>query len=116
MNFFTDVVNNGSLDTEKSKVENHKSYVEKDYNEFKKRNDKESEDFLIERVVKTTTQILYDEGIIDIFDNPEEILKHHFFVQRIRSDLELKLTQKMMMTFKEFIHESNFKNEATSKR
>ena len=50
--------------------------MEKDYNEFKIHNSQQSlEEVLIERVVRTTTQILYDKGLFDNYDNADEVLK-----------------------------------------
>ena len=53
-----DVVNKTYLDTEKSKKEGHFSLKEKDYIEYKLRNDKHSEKVLFEGAFKTTIQTL----------------------------------------------------------
>ena len=55
-----DLLNKSRLDTELSKKEGHISYMEKDGNELKVRNNKEAEeDVLDERAVKTTLQLIY---------------------------------------------------------
>ena len=54
-----DVIIKAHLDTKTSKIEAQMSYIEKDYNEFKLHNNKQSlEQILIERAVKTTIQTL----------------------------------------------------------
>ena len=71
-----DVVNKTYLlDTKILKVEVNISIIEKDYNEFKLRNNKQSEEVLKEKAVKTTIQIFYEQGFFDIYDNAGEILK-----------------------------------------
>ena len=56
-----DVLNKVYLDRETSKKEGKISYIEKDYNELKLHNNKQSvEEILFERAVNTTIQILYD--------------------------------------------------------
>ena len=71
------------------KIDGHISYIEKDYNEFKKQYNKQSvEDVLIQRAVKTTIQILYDKGLFDNFQNAQEVLKDFLFTTRRRPDLE----------------------------
>ena len=57
-----DVINKGYLDSKLLKIDGHLSKLEKDYNEFKLQYNKQNvEDILIQRAVKTTIQILYDE-------------------------------------------------------
>ena len=71
------------------KIDGHISYIEKDYNEFKKQYNKQSvEDVLIQRAVKTTIQILYDKGLFYNFQNAQEVLKDFLFTTRRRPDLE----------------------------
>ena len=83
-----DVINKGYLDEKLKKIDGHVSYIEKDYNEFKKQYNKQSvEEILIQRAVKTTIQILYDKGLFDNFQNSEEVLKDFLFVTRRRGDL-----------------------------
>ena len=54
-----DVINKAYLDTKLSKIDAQISYIQKDYNEFKLYNNKKSAEVkLIERAVKTFTQIL----------------------------------------------------------
>ena len=84
-----DVINKGYLDSNLLKIDGHLSKLEKDYNEFKLQYNKQNvEDILIQRVVKTTIQILYDRGLFDNFQNAEEVLKDFLFTTRRRPDLE----------------------------
>ena len=84
----TDVINIAYLDEKLSKINGHISYIEKDYNEFKLQYDKQSiETVLIQRAVKTTTQILYDKGLFYNFQNADEVLKDFLFTTRRRPDL-----------------------------
>ena len=71
-----------------SKMEAQISNTEKDYNDFKIINNKQSveEDFT-QRAVKTTIQIFYDEGLFDAFPNADEVLKKVLFVERRRPDV-----------------------------
>ena len=67
-----DVINKGYLDSKLLKIDGHLSKLEKDFNEFKLQYDKQSvEEILIQRAVKTTTQILYDKGLFDNYDNAD---------------------------------------------
>ena len=62
--------------------------IEKDYNEFKLQYNKQNvEDFLIQRAVKTTIQILYDKGLFDNFANADKVLEAFLFVTRGRGVL-----------------------------
>ena len=60
-----DVINKTFRETSFSKVEGYISLIEKDFNEFKLRNDNQSEEVLVERAVKTTIQKVYDKGLFD---------------------------------------------------
>ena len=83
-----DVINKAYLDEELKKVDGHISYIEKDYNEFKKQYNKQSvEEILIQRAVKTTIQILYDKGLFDNFQNADKVLEDFLFTTRRRADL-----------------------------
>ena len=83
-----DVINKSYLDEKLLKIDGHLSKFEKDYNEFKLQYNKQNvEDILIQRGVKTTTQILYDKGLFDKFQNAEEVLKDFLFTTRRRPDL-----------------------------
>ena len=42
---------------------------------------------IFQTAVKTTIQILYDKGLIDNYDNADEVLKDFVFIRR-RVDLE----------------------------
>ena len=69
--------------------EGHLSILEKDYDEFKLHNNKQSvEEILIRTAVKTTIQTLYDLGIFFNFHNACEVLKSFLLVERRRPDLE----------------------------
>ena len=84
----SEVINKGYIDDKLKKIDSHISYIEKDYDEFKKQYNKQSvEEILFQRAVKTTIQILYDKGLFDNFQNAEEVLKHFLFVTRRRGDL-----------------------------
>ena len=64
------------------------SYIEKDNDDFKLLRDKQSvEEVLTQRAVKTTIQILYDEGLFDNYSNVDEVVKDFLFTKR-RPDLE----------------------------
>ena len=55
----SDVINKGYLDDKLLKINGHLSKLEKDYNDFRLQNNKQNvEDISIQRVVKTTIQIL----------------------------------------------------------
>ena len=84
----SDVINKGYLDQKLLKIDGHLSKLEKDYNEYKLQYNKQSvEDILIQRVVKTTIQILYDEGLFDNFQNADKVLEDFLFTTRKRGDL-----------------------------
>ena len=56
---------------------------------FKLQYNKQSEEeSLVQRAVKTTIQMLYDQGLFDSFQNAEEVLKDFLFTTRRRHDLE----------------------------
>ena len=83
-----DVINKSYLDEKLSKINGHLSFLEKDYNEFKKQYNKQSvEDILIQRAVKTTIQRLYDKGLFDNFQNADKVLEDFLFTTRRRGDL-----------------------------
>ena len=80
-----DVKNKGYLDSRLLKIDGHLSKLEKDCNEFKLQNNKQSvEDILIQRSVKTTIQILCDKGLFDNFQNVDEVLGDFLFTTRRR--------------------------------
>ena len=63
-----DVINKANLDENLGKINGHTSRMEKEYNDFNLRYDKQSvEGILIQKAVKTTNQILYDKGLFDSF-------------------------------------------------
>ena len=80
-----DVINKAYQDEKLKKIEEHVSYIEKDYNEFKLQYNKQSvEDILIQRSVKTTIQILYDKGLFDKFQNVDKVSEDFLFTTRRR--------------------------------
>ena len=75
-----DVINKGYLDKELKKTNDHIAYLEKDYNEVKKQNNKQSvEEILIQRAVTTTIQILNDKGLFDNYANADKVLEDFLF-------------------------------------
>ena len=84
-----DVIDKDYLNEKLSKIEGHLSFLEKKYNEFKLQNNKQSvEELSIQRVVRTTIEILYDKGLFDIYANADKVLEEFLFVTRRRGDLE----------------------------
>ena len=80
------VINKGYLDSKLLKIDGHLS---KDYNELKLQYNKQNvEDILIQRAVKTTIQILYDQGLFDTFQNADKVLEDFLLTTRRRPDLE----------------------------
>ena len=90
-----DVINKGYLDSKLMKIYGHLSKLEKDYNEFKLQYNKQNvEDFLIQRAVKTTIQILYDKGLFDNYANADKNLEVFLFTTRRRGDLSEQVNEK----------------------
>ena len=84
----SDVINKGYLDSKMLKIDGHLSKLEKGFNEFKLQYNKQNvEDILVQRAVKSTKQILYDEGLFDNYANADKILEDFLFVTRRRGDL-----------------------------
>ena len=84
-----DVINKAYLDTKLEIIEGQIFYIGKDYNDFIILSNKQSiEEILIQRAVKTTSQILYDEGLFDIYTNADKVLKNFLFVIRHRPNLD----------------------------
>ena len=55
---------------------------------LKKQYNKQSvENFLIQKAVKTTIQILYDKGLFDKYANADKVLEDFLFTTRRRGDL-----------------------------
>ena len=78
-----DVINKGYLDSKLLKIDGHLSKLEKDFNEFKLQDNKQSvEEILIQRAVKITIQILYDKGLFDNFQNADKVLEDFLFSTR----------------------------------
>ena len=79
----SDVINKAHLDGKMLKKNGQLSKLEKNYNEFKIQYDKQSvEDVLVQRVVKTTIQILYDKGLFDNYANADKDLEDFLFTTR----------------------------------
>ena len=77
-----DVINKAYIDEKLFKVDSHLSFLEKDYNEFNLKYNKESvEGILIQRAVKTTIQVLYDKGLFDNYANAEKVLEDFLFTK-----------------------------------
>ena len=69
-------INKAYLDEKISKVCGQISFLEKDYKEFKLQYNKQGlEEFLIQRAVKTTIQLLYDKNFFDKFQKADKVLK-----------------------------------------
>ena len=84
----SDVINKSYLDEKLKKIDGQISYIEKDYNKFKKQyNEQSVEEILIQRAVKTTIQILYDKGLFDNYANVDKVLEDFLFTIRRRGDL-----------------------------
>ena len=78
-----DVVNKSYLDEKLLKINGHLSLLEKDYNEIKLQYNKQSvEEVLVQRIVKTTIQILYDKGLFDNNANADKVLDILFTTRR----------------------------------
>ena len=85
----SDVISKAYLDDNLKKIDGHLSFLEKDYNEFKKQNNKQPvEEILNQRAVKTTIQISYDKGLFDNYANADKVLEDFLFTTRGRGDLE----------------------------
>ena len=84
-----DVINRGYLHEKILGINSLLSFFAKEYNEFRLQNNKQSvEEFLNQRAVTTTIQILYDKKFFDSFTNADKVLKDCFFVTRGRLNLE----------------------------
>ena len=74
-----DVINKAYLDENFKRIDGHISYIEKDYNEFKKQYNKQCVEILLQRAVKTTIQRFYDKGLFDNYDNADKVLEDFFY-------------------------------------
>ena len=84
----SDVINKFYLDSKLIEIDGHLSKLEKNLNEFKLEYNKQNvEDFLIQRAVKTTIQILYDKGLFDNYANADKVPEDFLFTSRRRGDL-----------------------------
>ena len=90
----SDVINKGYLDEKLLKINGHLSKLEKDYNEFKLQYKKQNvEDILIQRAVKTTIQVLYEEVFFDNFQNADKVPEDFLFTTRRRGDLSEQVNE-----------------------
>ena len=83
----SDVIKKVYLDDKLFKINGQLSKFEKDYNEFGLQYNKQNEDILIQRVVKTTKQILCDKGLFDNYVNADKVLEDFLFTTRRKGDL-----------------------------
>ena len=84
-----DAINKAYLDSKLLKIDGHLSKLEKDFNEFKLQYNKQNvEELLVQRSVKTTTQILYDKCLFENYTNADKVLEDFLFTTRRRADLE----------------------------
>ena len=83
-----DVINKAFLDENLLEINGYLSLLEKIYNEYTLNYNKQPVEILVQRVVKTTVQILYDKGLFDAFANADKVLKNFLFATRRRPDLE----------------------------
>ena len=105
-----DVINKAYLDKKLKKIDGHTSHIEKYYNECKLQYNKQSvEDILIQKAVKTTIQIFYDNGLFDNFQNADKVLEDFLFTTRHREDLK-----ELNDNLNDFVHKHNLKKEAAS--
>ena len=86
---YGNVINKAYLDEKFFLKKGHLPLLEKDYNEYKSQYNKQSvEEILVQRVVKTTTQILYVRGLFDGFPIADKVSDDFLFVTRRRPDLQ----------------------------
>ena len=79
-----DVINKTYRDEKLKKINGHLSLLEKDYNDFKLHNNKQSvEEVLVKRAVKTTVQILYDKGLFDKYQNGDKDSEDFYLPQDV---------------------------------
>ena len=83
-----DAINKDYLDEKLKKIDWHIAYIEKDYNEYNLKNNKQSaEDILILRAVRTTIKIFYDKSFFDNYSNADKVLEDFLYITRRRPDL-----------------------------
>ena len=68
------------------KIDGHISYIERDYNEIALQQTS-VEKALNRKPMKTTIQLLYDEGFFDSFSNADDVSKDFLVVRRHRPNL-----------------------------
>ena len=112
----SDVKDKAYLDTKISKIEHQISTMQKEYNGIKLHSNKQSgKEILIEKVVETNIQTLYDKGSFDNFSNRYEVLRNHIFVVEVKESNRPTLEEKMQ-SFNDFFHKFSLKNKTTSNR
>ena len=75
-------MNKAYLDDKINKIDGHISFIGKEHNDSKLQyNNKSVEEILTHRAVRTTIQILHDEGLFDSFPNADKVL-HDFFYRK----------------------------------
>ena len=74
-------------------MEGHSSLLEKDNGDNKLCNDKQSEEVLIERAVKTTMQIFYDKGIFDNYANAVEVFSRQLSFDEVNEKRKPQLEE-----------------------
>ena len=90
----SDVINKAYLDEKLKKIDGRISYIEKNYNKFQLQYNKQNvEDITIQRAVKTTIQILYDESLFDDYANAVKVLEDFFLTIRRREDLSEQVSE-----------------------
>ena len=84
----SDVINKAYRDEKLFRKNDHLYLLEKEYNEVLLNYNKQSvEETLNQRAVKTTIQILYNNGLFDNYANAEEILNDFLLTTRRRPEL-----------------------------
>ena len=87
--------------------------MEKDFDEFELRNNKQHEAVFFEKAVKTAFQILYDKTNSDIYDDAAEVL-NIIYLLKLTKDVDLIWIKQLIMSFKDFTHNYILKFKATS--
>ena len=107
------------------KVEDHISYREKRYEDFKNL-ERSNQEVLIEKAVKTTIQIIYDKKLLDKQENAIEVINDYLLTDvnekrrpdldpiRVQSTTWVFQTQNTMMLFNYIIQKECLMNKATS--
>ena len=79
-----DVINKDYLDENFLKLVGQLSILQKNYNEFKTLNNKQSiEEVLIQKALITTKQTLYDKSLFDNFPNADSVVRDFCMLQDV---------------------------------